>query len=112
MIEILLGSNTPSQLLALLFLGMLGSTVFIILQVDKALKKTKQEFQWSILFRENWLRLIMTPIFVYVFAICGNAIMQLPVVSSFMAGHPIYESVQLVYLVIGFYIDKIIAKLR
>lgn len=107
--EILLGGNTWEQLVAYVLLGLLGAFVWLAINIDNGIKKNKRspaEFNRKYLWKNNKLRLILTPILVYLCAIGGNT---WPAVQEFFSNYP--QGI-LFYVVIGFSVDLIISKLK
>lgn len=106
-LEVLSGGNTKEQLLAYILLGLLGATIWLAINLNKGIKKNKHtpnKFDFWYFVADNWLRIFLTPIFVYLFALGGNSIEG---VQEIVAQYP---AIQLTYVGIGFFTDKIIAK--
>lgn len=106
--EILLGGNSGGVLLAFIVLGMIGTFANLAIHVSKGIKDnyhSPEKFDWKYFWVDNWLRIFLTPIAVYFLAIGGN---QIPQIQTIIGDYP---WVSAIYLGIGFYSDKLIAKI-
>lgn len=110
--DILLGGNTAGELLAYMILGIVGMVFHILNHVNKGIKNNPDspgKFSLKYFVFNNLPRLGKTIILVYIASFSGSRIVDIPVVKDFVADWPIF---QLVYLSIGYYLDRIVARLE
>lgn len=107
-IEILLGTHTANEILAYMILGLIGALVFIILDVNKGVNNKENgspaKFSWGYLLKRNLYRIILTPIFCYVWALAGLELVKYFELGGFINEYPFSKAV---FILIGFYTDKI-----
>ena len=103
----ILGNTTGGEMLGYMVLGLIGASIYLIIKVSNR-KKTDngkpEVWDWWFFFQDNILRVVLTLLFVYVWASNGDAMNkffeeEVPWIGSFGKG---------IYIAIGFLTDIIV----
>lgn len=64
-----IGENTPWQFVALFFFAAIGATIKLLQQAnvrDPKAPSTPEDFTWAFLLKDNWKRILLTVLLIYV----------------------------------------------